>query len=149
MPISNRDLDVSEQKKTFSFAHGRVAAPIVTSSTLILGTVPFPAALKALSVCGHGLSNAPTAELRVQRFIAGSGNTLISGIASSMIIPEWGTSGPLSASLVAAGSTLLQLLPGDNLILLTGTANTSANTLSGAFVLQALQDIRADLGSSS
>ena len=148
MAISNRDLDTSEQKKAFSVTIGKKAAPNVTSATLMLGSVPFSSELKALSVVGFGLSGSPQVEFRIQRFIAGTGHTIIApGV--SVIIPEMGVSGPISASLPAAGSTLLQLLAGDQLIMFTAVANTSTDSLTVGYVLKALQDIKADFGSTT
>lgn len=148
MAITNRDLDTSEQKRAFSVTIGKKSAPNITAATLMLGTVPFQSELKALSVVGFGLSGAPQAEFRIQRFIPGSGHTIIApGI--TCIIPEMGVSGPVSVSLPAAGHSLLQLLAGDQLIALTGVANTSTDSMTVGYVLKALQDFKADYGSST
>jgi hypothetical protein len=149
MGVSNRDLDVSEQKKALSAFIGTPAAPVVTGATVQMVEVPFQSELKAVSVVGFGFSGAPTAELKLHRFIPGSGATIITGLAASIIIPAMGVSGPLSMSLVAAGSTLLQCLAGDVLVFQTGTANTSTDRLGACFVLKALQDFKADFGSAT
>ncbi len=148
MAVTNRALDTSEQKRAFSSSVGKKSAPNVTSSTCMIGVVPFRSELRNLTVAGFGLSGAPTAELRIQRFIPGAGGTLIApGI--SLTVPEMGVSGPVSASLPASGSTLLNLLAGDMLVLLTGTANTSSDTMVVGYVLKALEDIKADFGSQT
>lgn len=148
MAISNRDLDTSEKKKAFSVTLGKKSNPNVTSSTLMLGTIPFRSELTALSVAGFGLSGAPQIELRIQRFIAGAGGTLMApGI--SAIVPEMGVSGPVGVSLPASGNTLIQLLPGDQLVALTAVANTSTDSMTVGYVLKALQDFKADFGSAT
>lgn len=148
MAITNRDLDVSEQKRTFSFSIGTKLAPNVTAATMCLGQVPYPSALVGLNLAGHGLSGAPQVELRIQRFIAGAGFTMLAPGVSA-IVPSMGVSGPVGVSLPAAGHSLVQLLTGDVLTLLTAVANTSTDTVTGGFVLKALQDFKADYGSST
>jgi hypothetical protein len=66
-----------------------------------------------------------------------------------MIIPSFGVSGALSASLVAAGSTLLNLLPGDQVVLATGPSGTGVARGTVSIVVQAIQDIVAHYGSST
>lgn len=148
MAITNRDLDVSEQKRAFSFSVGTKLAPNVAAATMCIGHVPFQSELKALNIAGHGFSGAPQVELRIQRFIAGAGFTMIAPGVSA-IVPSMGVSGPVGVSLPAAGHSLIQLLAGDVLTLLTAVANTSTDTVTGGFVLKALQDFKADFGSST
>lgn len=148
MALSNRDKDVSEQKRSFLASIGNKANPVVTASTAMIGVVPFTSQLKALSISGYGTSGAPTVELRIHRFIPGAGATIIAPGVSS-VVPSMGVSGPIGVSLPAPGSTLIQLLAGDGLFLLTGTANTSTDTLMVGITIQALQDFKADFGSST
>lgn len=154
MPIVNRDLDVSEQKyvlsQTITSAQsGTTLAMFGNGVTCVVASVPCASELKAVNIAAFGLSGAPTAELKVHRFIAGAGITVITGLASSMIMQTFGTSGALSASLVASGSTLLNLLAGDQICLHAGTANTAADKVIVGVVLKALQDIISHYGSST
>lgn len=153
MPAVNRDLDVSEQKFSIStmFAgckDGTTLALWGSGETLLIANVPCPSALKALNVAAFGVSGTVTGELKVNRFIPGGGVTMITGLASSMAIPTFGTSGTLSASLVASGSTLLNLLAGDQIVMIAGGGGAVARGTVGV-VLQAIQDIVAHYGSST
>lgn len=153
MPIVNRDLDVSEQKFSssqsfFGSKDGTTLAVWGSGETLLIYNVPFPASLKALNAAAYGVSGTVTGELKVNRFIAGSGVTLITGLAATLSMPAFGVSGSLNASLVASGSTLLNLLPGDQVVMIVGGGGAVARgTVS--VVVQAIQDIVAHYGSSS
>lgn len=153
MPIVNRDLDVSEQKISssqtfFGAKDGTTLAVFASGETLLVYNVPLPSALKAVNVAAFGVSGTLTAELKVNRFIAGAGVTLITGLAATLTAQAFGTSGALNASLVASGSTLLNLLAGDQIVLIAGGGGAAARgTVS--VVVQALQDIVAHYGSST
>lgn len=154
MAISNRDLDVSEQKKSFSVTlsgslGGTTLSMFTTAATCQIMVVPFSAELKALTVSALGSSGALNGQVKIHRFIPGAGVTYITGIGASLTIPEFGTSGCLSASLVASGSTILNLLANDILFFHAGVANTAAQSVTFGVVLKALQDIKADFGSST
>ncbi len=148
MGIANRDKDVSEQKQAFTVSLGNKLAPNVTSSTLIIGSVPFSSELSALSVVGLGLSGAPQLDFRIARFIPGGGHTVIA-IGASCVLPSMGVSGPLGVSLPGSGNSLVQLLAGDQIIAFTAVANTSADTITVGYVLKALQDFKATYGSTT
>lgn len=154
MALSNRDKDVSEQKQSYTVTKsgslgGTTLSIFTTAATCQIMVVPYPAELKALSVSAQGCSGALNGQVKIHRFIPGAGVTYITGIGASLTIPEFGTSGSLSASLVASGSTILNLLSGDILFFHAGVANTAAESVTFGITLKALQDFKADFGSST
>lgn len=137
MAIVNRTLDASQQQ-------GEVLASfqaVVTGATLHVAMVPYPSTLKQIKVSGFGLSGAPVYDLRVLRFIVGTGVTTIAGGATSLTITAVGTSGIQAMVLAAAGSSFLNLQANDVLTLTSSGSNTAVTGLSVAVVLQATQDI--------
>jgi hypothetical protein len=89
-----------------------------------------------------GVSGSPTYTLAVNRFIAGSGFTTwaVSGAEAPAV---FGTSGVLARgmSLLASGSTLLNLLPNDLLTYTSGASNAAAS-VGIAVVLRPIQDVK-------
>lgn len=142
MAIVNRTLDASEQRKSFTANFAATA----TGLTLPILEVPFNSTLDAVQLAAFGLSGAPTYALRVQRFIVGTGLTVIAGGATTATPPEFGTSGILTMSLATSGSTLLNLLAGDVLTITTGAADTAVKSLSVGICIKAVQDIKTTNG---
>lgn len=142
MAICNRGLDASEQKRTFSNSFPLTG----TGVTLPILMVPFNSELQAARLSAVGLSGAPTFDLRIQRFIAGAGVTILNPGTTTLTATAVGTSGIQTVLLAASGSSLVQLLAGDLLTLTTGAANTACAALSVAVVIQALQDIKTQFG---
>jgi len=138
MPINNRSMDASQQKEVVQLVAQGVVA---TGATLLSAPIPFPGVLSAAFVAAQGASGAPTSSLEISRFIAGAGATVISGLAASFIIPVRGLSGTLGLSMVAAGSTLLNVMAGDCIQIRLGTANTAAVCPVVSVVVQKTQDI--------
>lgn len=140
MGITNRSYDVSEQVKVFNANNGAVA----TGATVILLNVPYPCILQDIRVSAIGLSGSPAWTFLVGRTVA-AGFTM-QAVAGALTVQAVGTSGPQRASLLASGSTLLNLDAGDHLAVVTATANT--NTLSSCvdIVLKATQDIKSNYG---
>lgn len=151
MPIVNREKDVSEQKETYMLTPlaGGVGGSFIVGvgSTLNVGPIPSPGTLAAVQVSCQGASVVPTSSLEILRFIPGSGFTTISGIGASFAIPAIGVSGTLSVSLVAAGSTLLNLLAGDVIQMRTGV-NTCVGPMM-TVVVKKTQDIVSHFGVST
>lgn len=143
MAVINRTLDISEQRKTF----GVVAGAIATGVTTIVAVVPWPCTLDAAQFQAFGNSGSPTAQLVVNRFIVGSGVTAFA-VGSANALPAFGTSGVivLGASLPAAGSTLLNLLPNDVIHMESGGANSAVQRLAATVVLKPIQDIKKNFG---
>lgn len=142
MAINNRTLDPSIQRNVFQCDFGLVA----TGLTLQACVVPYASTLDAVRVAAIGLSGAPTYDLRVWRFIAGTGVTSIAGSATTLTSQAVGTSGVQSMVLAASGSSLLNLLPNDVITLTSGGANTAAVQLTVAMVIKSTQDIRTSFG---
>ena len=144
MALVNRDKDVSEQKDVWS-ASVNLAA---TGVTLNVGpAIPYPCQIKNAVAQVSGISGTPVLTLGVYRFIAGSGATAFTGVASALTI---GVSGVVTfASLAAVGTTLSLLQQGDQLFCsVTGSSSSVYNT-SVEVVTQALQDVKAVYGSQT
>lgn len=137
MAIVNRTLDPSQQQSELMSSYQLT----VTGATLQVAAIPYPAVLKAVKVAAIGLSGAPTLDLRIQRFIVGTGVTSIAGGATTLTETAWGTSGVQSMVLAASGSSLLNLQANDVIALATGVANTASSQSVVAVVIQATQDI--------
>lgn len=146
MGICNRDLEVSEQLRTYS---PRVPTSAVSTSTIIsLHFVADAGVIRAFSFASSGLSGAVVGSLAINRFVSGAGLTAIIVAGASLALVNVGTSGVQNFTLPAASSTLAQVIQGDvvSLVLVGGN-----NILEGqaCLVIKALQDIRAPLGLTS
>lgn len=143
MAVVNRTLDTSEQYKV----HGIVSAAVATGVTLAVAHVAWPCTIKAAEVAAFGVSNTFSGCLYINRFIVGSGLTVIA-LGTSFAPPAFGTSGvPASGvSLPAVGSSLLNLQANDVITFLSAGSNAAVNTLSLQLVLQPTQDIRTYFG---
>ncbi len=145
MAIVNRSLDASEQRKTLKVT----AVAIATGATGLIGIVPNACTLDGLQMAAFGISGSPTAVVHVHRFIVGTGFTswAVSGIEPQF---AYGTSGvnARGMSLLASGSTLLNLLPNDCLMYLTAGSNAGCAFFSIAAVMKPLQDIKTHFGIS-
>ena len=142
MGVTNRALDVSEKNRILEANYG------LTATTLVLNVamVPYPCTLVAARVAAKGISNTPTVQLKVDRFIVGVGATTISGGATTLTLQAVGTSGIQSVVLAAAGSSFLSLQQGDVITATTAGANSAVDDLSIGVVLQAIQDIKSSFG---
>jgi hypothetical protein len=144
MAISNRDLDNAQTRETIYACLG----PVVTGATFLLGPIPYPAQVVAAQTASMGLSGAPVHALLISRFIVGTGYTTI-GLNATLTISAIGTSGPQgysTASFAGSGASGTPLYPGDDLILVTGAANTATANTSVAVVIKALQDVKTHFG---
>lgn len=153
MAVVNRTLDASEQRKVFAVVNAATA----TGVTLNLGLVPYPSTLVEAQVAAWGLSGAPSYQLSVNRFISGTGfTTIVLATGTSNLPAEFGTSGPgaFGASLfgasgmvlAASGSTLLNLLANDLLMVTSGGSNSAVKGLAIDVVIQPIQDIKVHFG---
>lgn len=137
MALVNRDKDASEQKEVMQWVG---ATQINTGFTSWIGVVPYPCVIQSAQCAALGVSGAMQVAFSAQRFAAG--NTVIGLGISNMILNSFGTSGILGYSgLAATGSTLLQLLAGDVLMITTSVANSAAANLAVQLVLKKTQDI--------
>ena len=93
-------------------------------------------------VAMQGVSGTPSIMLGALRF-QGSTGAASFAIGSSFNITSYATSGYMSYSLPAAGSTLLQLMKGDILIAIQGGGTGAASTMTSIeIVAQNIQDVR-------
>lgn len=143
MALVNRDKDSSEQRINLQATYSGVLA---TGVTLSVGMVPWPCTLDAVRVSAFGLSGTPTVDLRIQRFITGTGFTSIAGGMTSLTVPALGTSGIGVGVLASSGNSLLNLQAGDVVSLVTGGSNSATTGLAASLVLKATQDIKSHFG---
>lgn len=137
MGIINRTLDASEQKESVRVA---VLSPVNTSEVMV--PIERACTLDAAKASLLGISGAPTVFLRGLRFIAGTGGSSFA-IGTSQAITAFGTSGVLTYSLPASGSTLLNLQAGDCVIVNFGGGTGAAATSSVVdLVFKNIQDIK-------
>lgn len=147
MAIVNRDLDPSQQKEVVHFVSNSAVA--TGASLLLAGPLPYPCALQSCESAAFGVSNAMQVAFVVLRLTSG-GQTAISLGISNMVLNNYGTSGVIGYSgLAAPGSTLLSLQTNDLLVAQTSVANGNATSLSLNLVLKKLQDIVSHNGISS
>lgn len=144
MAIVNRSLDVSEQRKVFKYSDKLMA----TGVTAPICVVPWPSTIDGAMLAAFGLSGSPTYQVFVNRFIVGTGFTTWA-LTGAEVPSAFGTSGVLARgmSMVASGSTLLNLQANDLLTVTSAVANT-ASTVSVAVVLKPIQDIKYNFGLS-
>lgn len=142
MAIVNRDLDPTQQRWSFGAQPG-----VVGISLLIhVGIVPCASQLLVIATNAYSLSGSPTVGAQIQRFVVGSGLTTIPLNGSSLLtITAFSTSGIQTQTLPASGNTLLNLLKGDEIQLITSAANTAATYVVEA-VIQILQDVQSTYG---
>lgn len=147
MGILNRTKDASERKEVYGCRLGSV----VNAVTLQICQVPYPAVLEGIYHSHQGLSSTPGARFDVWRFIGGAGFTAVqTGIGASGTVVAFATSGVIAASLPAPGSTLLNLMAGD-VIMLSSFGGTGTATAESAVevVLKKTQDIVSYFGDNS
>lgn len=137
MALINRDKDASEQKEIIQVSYPAVG----TGLTLVVAMLPYPCTVVDCRLSAIGLSGAPTVAFQTSRFIVGTGNTTLSGIAGTWTATALGTSGPWQASLVVAGSSLLALAAGDVVTIQSGGANAALAALQIQLVVKRTQDV--------
>lgn len=133
----NRSMDVSEQKDLVE----ALVKDTVTGKDYILHKAPRAQRITDAKCTVVGMSGAPTATLKLQRFVVGAGLTTIS-ISGALTHTAIGTSGTQTFSLPAAGSSLLELAAGDFLVMTTGASNAAVEQAFASVVVQNLQDIK-------
>ena len=142
MGIVNRDLEVSQQMNIFTSSYSVLG----TSGVINLGQIPYSAQLMAVVTSAFSLSGSPITGVQVQRFIIGKGVTTFAVNGSSLLtVTAYSTSGIQLQSLPAVGNSLVQLLSGDNVQLVTSGANTAAS-YNVSMVVQCLQDFQSQYG---
>lgn len=147
MGIVNRSLDASEQKDLYCQVFAGTSGVIASGTTLIVGPIASAGTIDRVAVTCQGASVSPTSSIQVLRFIPGAGATTISALGSSFVLPAMGVSGYLSVSLVAAGSTLLSVLPGDCIQMILGVNSAVCPAID--VVVKKTQEIVSRFGSQT
>ena len=138
MGIINRTFDASEQKDLLNAG----VNDTTTGIDYPLMVLPRAMQIQDAKAASLGHSGTPTATLKIQRFITGAGNTVIS-ISGALTHTAYGTSGYQTFSLPASGSSLLDLQKGDLLVATTGGASSAVKSLMVDVVLKNIQDIKS------
>ena len=136
MGILNRSKDTSEQQQVLSVAQDLA----VTGIDYPVAQAPHAMTIQKAKLYARAISGTPTVTLNIKRFVVGAGATTIS-ISSALTVAAYATSGALSFTLPAAGSTLLNLQANDILVATTGGSNAASNELLVSVVVQNTQDI--------
>lgn len=143
MAIVNRDLDASEQKQIWMRGFSTLTT---TGGTYMAFIAPYAIELKDIYVSAKALSGAPTLTFYKMFF---SGGASLVAASAALTVSAYGTSGIVRASLVAAGSTAIQLAANDVLVIQAAVSNAGMDDAVLTIVAKALQDIKAPFGSSS
>lgn len=138
MGISNRTMDASEQKESCK----TVLQATSTGVDYPIAVIQRPVTIVDAKAAVLGMSGTPTSTLKIQRFVAGAGNTTIS-ISGALTHVAYGTSGYQTYSLPAAGSSLLNLQKGDLLVATTGGTNAGLVSKLVDVVVQNVQDFKS------
>jgi hypothetical protein len=147
MPIQNRDLGLSEQRDVLEIAQN---GAVVTGASIIGPLVPFASVLEGAYFSALGLSGAPGYMLNVLRFTAGGATTIALGVSAQLVSAPHGASALQGWSGIRApGSSLLNLLPGDALLVTSSVANTAAEKLMVSVVIKKTADIVSAFGLST
>lgn len=145
MAVVNRTLDASEQRKVISNTITSTSF-LINGVTNMIGLVPFNGVIDTGMLAVEGVSGSPAYSLKVARFIAGTGFTVIV-VGSSNLPVAIGTSGPIGLSLPASGSTLNNVLANDVLLLhALGGTGAAAEKLTVSVVVRPVQDIKTHFG---
>lgn len=128
MAIINRDMAHSTRKREIQSS----LASMATGVTTVMGEISLNGLVNSCYASAFGLSGTPTVSFSLYRFTS-TGFTAI-GLAATITIPAYGTSGIAAATLIS-GVTCLQ---GDLLVALSGGSNaaTVATVLGGVFTPQ-------------
>ncbi len=141
MGINNRSFDPSEQREVKTAAIGAVTNAGVYQAYVC----PRPQLVEQIKVGSLGISGAPTVNLQVQRFITGTGATLIGALTATLTLAALGTSGlqtvTYQASLVLAAGDVLHLTGG-------GGSGAAMADVTVTTVVKNLQDIKTNFGTS-
>jgi hypothetical protein len=136
MSIINRDKDLSERRQERLVK----LTGTVTGSSSVLMVAPFNAKIVGAFQAARGLSGSPVHTLVAERFIAGSGATVIGGWAATLSVTAFGTSGSQGYSCPAA--SFLTINAGDIISLYPSGTNAACSEVVIGVVLEALDDIK-------
>lgn len=135
MPIINQNLDIGLQQSSFEGA----LAPVVNGGLIPVCIVPFTANVVKAQVTMSGTSGSPNVILFGNRFSSAGGISF--PIGSTFAVTNYGTSGSMSYSLPAVGSSQLSLQKGDYIVAIQGGGSAAAsNATIIELIIQDLQD---------
>lgn len=138
MGIVNRTKDVSEQKESLT----AFATAVANGTDIPIALIERACTITDMKATLLGISGAPNVLLKALRFVAGTGGSSFA-IGSTFAVTAFGTSGYVSYSLPATGSSLLQLQKGDLLVAVQGGGSSAASTATLIdVVVQNVQDIK-------
>ncbi len=147
MGVTNGARDSSGQEREYYAGYGAFSTGASNATVDVpIAVIPYASTLIGARAAATGISNVPTLNLYVQRFIVGSGTTAYQGGFTIISLQAVGTSGIQSVTIAAAGSTALGLLAGD---VITGTfagQDSAVTSLAVSVVIKATQDIRQFFG---
>lgn len=139
MGIANRTFDATEQQESIKVTLDNP----VNAQDHVVAIIERPQTIQSAAVSLLGISGAPTVLLKALRFVAGTGGSSFN-IGSTVAPGAFGTSGYLSFSLPASGSTLLNLQKGDLIVAVTGGgAAAAATTLVMDIIVKNSQDFKS------
>ncbi len=142
MAINNRSFDGSEQREVFTSQLGAVGG--VAAELHYVHVAPRPQLVEQLKTSCLGLTGAATANFQLARFITGAGATVIGGLAATLTLAAFGTSGlqtvTYSASFVLGAGDVIQVT--------SGGSNVGVTDLTVSTVVKNLQDIKTNFGTS-
>lgn len=96
---------------------------------------PHACEIQSARLMGEGLSGTPTAQLQIQRFVTGEGETQIA-LGPAVTIQSVGTSGPQAFAFSS-----VQLQAGDQVVVANGGTNAALAQLGISLVAKRTQDI--------
>ncbi len=147
MAVVNRALDVSQKEREYSAQFGAFSTGASNAAVSVpIAMIPYPATLVAARAAATGSSGSPTLDLSIKRFIVGSGSTAYLGGFTTLALQNVGTSGILSVTIAAAGSTALGLLAGDVIYGSFAGQDSAVTGLAVSIVINATQSIRTHFG---
>lgn len=133
MSIVNRSLDSSQQQFDVYYNEHDT----VTSTSGQAYACPHAMQVQSAKLAAEGISGSPTAQLQIQRFVTGAGETQIP-LGAALALQSVGTSGLQSYTF---SSTALQA--GDQLLVTHAGSNAACDQLAVSVVLKPLQDIKS------
>lgn len=140
--LQNKDKDASEARQYMTF---NGMATIGQSLVVPLGVVGCSQTLLAVTSSVGGISTGAVWGLQVQRFIAGTGNTVIALNGSSLLTLAATSTSGVQAHVIPATNTSL-FLQGDVLQVVSSGAGAAATPISITAVLGVLQAVKTDYG---
>jgi hypothetical protein len=134
----NRTDDISQQKQNYT--SGFINVPNLT--VLPVATIERGMVITDCKITMHGVSGTPALYLEVYRFQGTTGSASFI-IGQSFVCQAYGTSGFLSYSLPAVGSTLLNLMKGDVVVAVQAGGTGAATVVTTIdLICQNLQDVK-------